>query len=252
MSDAAEKPSYELRRPGGEVNSRRLLNVPGVVLLIASVIIIIFVLTFIAPRTAARLIEVAGGLSPWRLMQGPEANGGVLSWLSPLIAHMFFHAGIAHLAFNTLWLLALGAPVARRMKAENALQSFSAFSSASLFLLFYLLSGVFGALVFVAGHTNEPTLLIGASGGVSGLLGGVVRFAFNRSTIFGPENATISPLMSPSVISWSVVVIGLNVATGVFGGAFTGGANIAWEAHIGGYLFGLLAYPAFERLARAY
>ena len=129
---------------------------------------------------------------------------------------------------------------------------FPLFSAASLFLTFYLLSGIAGALTFVAGHTDEITLLVGASGGVSGLLGGVVRFAFNRSTLFGPENATMSPLTAPSVIAWSTVIIVMNVGVGIFGGGLAGGANIAWEAHIGGYLFGLLTYPFFERIARAF
>ena len=50
---------------------------------------------------------------------------------------------------------------------------------------------------------------------------------------------------------WSGVVIVMNLAVGMFGGALAGGASIAWEAHIGGYMFGLLTYPFFDRLARA-
>ncbi len=252
MNDARDNPPYRLRRPGGEIDRNRVLNVPGVVLVIAGAMIVIFVLMVFAPERAARLVEAVAAVSPRRFLLGPEPNGGVLGMLAPLIAHMFVHASVPHLLFNMLWLLAFGAPVARRMKAENALQSFSAFSAASLFFSFYILSGIAGALVFIAAHTNETTLLVGASGGVSGLLGGVVRFAFNRATLFGPENATISPLSSPSVISWTVVIIVLNVGLGLFGGALTGGVSIAWEAHIGGYLFGLLTYPFFEAVARSF
>lgn len=183
---------------------------------------------------------------------GPSANNGYLAMISPLIAHMFLHAGLAHLLFNLLWLLAFGSPVARRLGAENALGSSAAFASASLFLTFYLLCGAFGALTYVFLHADEYTLLVGASGGVSGLLGAIVRFAFNKSTLFGPEHANLSPLTSPVVIMWSSVIILMNVAVGAFGGALAGGANIAWEAHIGGYFFGLLAYPLFEKLALSY
>lgn len=252
MSEASEKPTYRLRQPGGEIDRKRLFNVPGVVLVIAGAMILAFMLMFFAPERAARLIETSAAVSPRRLLMGVEGNGGVLSMISPLIAHMFVHASLPHLLFNTLWLLALGTPTARRMKAEYALRSFSAFAASSLFLMFYLLSGIAGALTFVAGHTDEVTLLVGASGGVSGLLGGVVRFAFNRSTLFGPENATISQLTAPSVIAWSAVIIVMNVGVGIFGGGLAGGVNIAWEAHIGGYLFGLLTYPFFERIARAF
>ncbi len=252
MSDASETPPYKLRRPGGDVDSKRLFNVPGVVLAIAGTTILAFLMMFLAPEQAERLIRTVAAVLPPRLLAGPEANGGVLSMLSPLIAHMFVHASLPHLLMNSAFLLAFGAPIARRMKAENALQSFSAFAAASLFLTFYLLSGVVGALTFVAGHTDEITFLVGASGGVSGLLGGVVRFAFNRSTLFGPENATMAPLTAPSVIAWSTVIIVMNVIFGIFGGSLTGGVSVAWEAHIGGYLFGLLTYPFFERVARAF
>lgn len=252
MSDASEKPPYRLRRPGGEIDQTRIFNVPGVLLAIAGVTALFFVLMAFAPERMAQIIEVSAAVSPRRFLLGPERNGGLLEMVSPLITHMFVHANLPHLLFNSLWLLAFGAPVARRMGAENALQSTTAFASAALFLTFYLLSGVFGALTYIAAHSNELTLLVGASGGVSGLLGGVVRFAFNRSTLFGPEHATISPLTSRSVLTWTMIVILMNVALGLFGGVLTGGADIAWEAHIGGYFFGLLAYPFFEHMARSF
>lgn len=251
MGDASDRPPYILRRPGGDIDKSRLFNVPGVVLGLAGLTVFFFAFIALWPERAIRLIEYGAGVSPRRLLMGPERNGGWLGMISPLFAHMFVHASLAHLLFNMLWLLAFGTPVARRMKAEGALQSFSAFSAAGLFVTFYFLSGAVGALVFVAFHANEFTMLVGASGGVSGLLGGLVRFAFNRSTLFGPEHAAVSALTSPSVLMWSGVVVVMNVAVGIFGGALAGGASIAWEAHIGGYVFGLLTYPFFDRLARA-
>lgn len=250
MSDASGRP-YRLRRPGGEIDNKRLFNVPGVVLMVAGLCILIFGLLALWPVRAMQIIAYAAALSPQRLLAGPEYNNGWLAMLAPLIGHMFLHASIAHLLFNMLWLLAFGAPVARRMKAEGALQSLSAFASAGVFLCFYFLCGIVGALTFVLFHMNETIPLVGASGGVSGLLGGLVRFAFNRSTLFGPEHASISPLTSSSVIIWSLVVVAMNIAVALFGGALAGGASIAWEAHIGGYFFGLLTYPFFEKIARA-
>lgn len=245
--------SYELRRPGGDIDPKRVFNAPGVVLLLVVVTALIFVFLGFSQARVARFIAFAGAVNPMGFLAGAEANGGYLRWLSPLIGHMFLHAGIAHLGFNMLWLLALGTPTARRMGAENALKSFSAFAAASLFVTFYLLSGVAGALAFIAAHPNESIPMVGASGGVSGLLGGVVRFAFNRSTLFGPERSAISPLFSSSVVTWTVMVVVMNLLVGTFGGGLAGkGGGIAWEAHLGGYFFGLIAYPYFERLGRAF
>lgn len=251
MTEPSDKPPFILRRPGGEIDRNRVFNAPGVVVMIAAATVVVFFLLALSPQRAVRIIEATAAVSPARFMAGPEANGGVLNMVSPLIAHMFVHAGLAHLAINMMFLLAFGSPTARRMGAENALKSFAAFSAASYFLTFYLLSGIAGALVYVGLHANENSLLIGASGGVSGLLGGLVRFAFNRSTLFGPERARISPLSSPSVLIWSAAIVGMNLAAALFSEPLTGGANIAWEAHLGGYFFGLLTYPFFERLARA-
>lgn len=252
MTDTSEKPPYKLRRPGGEIDQSRIFNVPGILLGLAGATVFFFIALRLAPDRAAYIFEYSAAVSPERFMRGPEGNGGLLAMLSPLIAHMFVHASVSHLFMNTAFMLAFGAPVARRMGTDNALKSTSAFASASLFLTFYFLSGIFGSLFYIALHANQPIYLVGASGGVSGLLGGLVRFAFNRSTLFGPEHATISPLTSPSVISWSIVVIAMNIFIGVFGGGLVGGASIAWEAHIGGYLFGLITYPFFEHLAKSF
>ncbi len=252
MSEPSDQPSYRLRRPGGEVDPSRIFNTPGVVLAVVLMTVAVFVLMIVLPEQTASNLGFAAAVLPRRILAGAVANGGVLEMVSPLIAHMFFHVGIAHLLMNMAFLLAFGTPVARRMGADNALKSSAAFASASLFLTLYLLSGVVGALTYVVLHVNDYALLIGASGGVSGLLGALVRFAFNRSTLFGPEAATLSPLLSPIVLTWSGVFIGTNIVFGAFGGAVTGDGNIAWEAHLGGYFFGLFAFPFFDRVARAF
>ncbi len=245
--------SYRLRQPGGDVDRSRVFNAPGVVLLIAGATIAAFLLLALAPERAARIVEAGGAVIPAVFLRGPEANGGVLSMLSPLIAHMFLHAGIAHLVMNAFFLLAFGAPVARRMGADRALQSSSAFAAASMFATFYLLSGVAGALAFIALHAENYTFLVGASGGVSGLLGALVRFAFNRSTLFGPEHGRATPLFSRSSLAWTTFFVALNNPIGAsLLSPMAGGVSIAWEAHLGGYFFGLLTYPFFERAARGF
>jgi membrane associated rhomboid family serine protease len=253
MSQEGNRPSYRLKRPGGDVDRGRVFNAPGVVLLIAGATIAAFVILGFLDRDVRRVVETAGAVIPAVFMGGSEANNGVLSMLSPLIAHMFLHGGIMHLLMNTFFLLAFGTPVARRMGAEGALQSSSAFAAASMFATFYLLSGVAGALLFIALHADQYIFLVGASGGVSGLLGGLVRFAFNRSTLFGPEEARTSPLLSRPVLAWTTFILAFNNPVGAaLLSPIAGGASIAWEAHLGGYFFGLLTYPFFERAARGF
>ena len=252
MAAPLKDPSHKVRRFDDQIDRTRVFNTPGVVLLLAGVTIAAFLILGFSPSRAARLIEVAGAISPRKFLAGPEANNGVLSMLSPLVSHMFLHAGPMHLIFNMFWLLAVGTPVARRLGAENALQSFPAFAAASLFLSLYFLSGAAGALLHILLHSDEAIMLVGASGGVMGLLGAVVRFGLARPSLFGPEQGRIAPLFSAGVLTWTGVVIAMNAFAAMFGGSMTGGAKIAWAAHLGGYFFGLLAYPQFERFARAY
>ena len=252
MSDGAEKPSYRLRRPGGDVDPNRIVNAPGVIIFIAGATVAAYLLLAFAPERTKLVVIEAAAVIPAFFVSGAEANGGVLSMMSPLIAHMFVHGGLAHLLINVLFLLAFGAPVARRMGADGALQSMGAFASASMFLTFYFLCGVCGALAFIALHANDTIPMVGASGGVFGLFGALSRFAFTRSTLFGPEEARFGSLFDRSVMGWAIFVIATNnPLTAALLSPMAGG-GIAWEAHLGGYFFGLLTYPFFEKAARGF
>jgi membrane associated rhomboid family serine protease len=213
----------------------RLFNVPPVVAATTAALAAVFVIAAVWPRAALWLTGGSPGLSPIRFFAGPAANGGFFPWLSPLVSHMLLHANLAHLLFNSLWLIVFGTPLARR------------FDDPVRFLLFFALCGAAGGVFFSAFHAADPTILIGASGGVTGLLGGVVRFAFQHPR--APYQRTL-PLFSQPVLIWSVAVILLNASVAVVGPGFgASGADVAWQAHIGGYLFGLIAFPLFDRRA---
>jgi membrane associated rhomboid family serine protease len=213
--------------------SERLFHVPRVVAATAAALAAIFAATAIAPRAVLWMMGGSPGVSPAKLFAGPDASGGAISWLSPLFTHMLAHASLAHLLFNSLWLIVFGTPVARRL------------NSPIRFLSLFALSGAAGALFFSAFHANDPTILVGASGGVTGLLGAVVRFAFQSP---GAAYRNTLPLADRSVISWTVAVVLLNASVAVVGPGFgASGSDVAWQAHIGGYLFGLFAFPLFDR-----
>lgn len=224
-------------RQAGPISPRpaRLFNVPPVVAATALTLTAFFAASAVAPRTVLWLMGGAPGLSPLKLFAGPAASGGMVAWLSPLFTHILMHANLAHLLFNGLWLVVFGTPVARR------------FQDPARFLAYFAFAGAAGGLFFAAFHSNDPTVLVGASGGVTGLLGGAVRFAFQDPR--KPDRRTL-PLLDRSVLAWSVVVILLNASVAVVGPGFgANGAEVAWQAHIGGFLFGLIAFPLFDRKA---
>src|SRR4029079_8356339 len=98
----------------------------------------------------------------------PQLPGGYLALFTSFATHLFVHGDSAHLFINSAWFLAFASPIARR---TNALR----------FTLFFLLTGAAGALLFSLLNRFELTLLIGASGAISGLMGAAFRF------IFGPQ-----------------------------------------------------------------
>ena len=223
---------------------------------------IVYAAIALAPGLVIEAIDAAFALSPRRFVAGPEANGGYFGMIAPLFGHMFVHADLMHIGMNSLWFLAFGAPVLNRLSSGGASgpalvgrvgggASAPAGGAASLlFLTFFLLSGVAGALFFIALNANQGALLVGASGGVSGLLGGLVRFISRRGPLFATGFRPLAPLSDRSVLLWAGVITALNISTAFAGLSGPGGANIAWEAHLGGFCFGLLAFPFFDAIAR--
>lgn len=246
-SDHPFAPGYDPRTSP----SAPILNVPPVVFYLALAFAGVFVVLAIAPQRFAAIVEVAAAVSPRRFLAGPGANGGVLGMAAPLIGHIFIHANLPHLGFNSVWLLAFGAPVARRFGAGGPERKIGTTWGASVFLIFFFLCGAFGALFYVFIHPHQSTLLWGASGAIFGLFGGLARIAFYRPSPMEEGSRRIAPLTSRTVIAWTLFAILSNVMIGVFGGGVLGvhDTQIAWEAHIGGYLFGLLTFGFFDRLA---
>lgn len=168
---------------------------------------------------------------------------GARYW-SPL-SHAFLHGDWTHLGLNTVWLLAFGTPVARRL-------------GTLAFLVFAGLGAVAGALLFYVLNPDLLVPVIGASGIVAALMGGACRFAFSTIQRPGDPAARLPRLSIPEALSNRTVVFfilvffatNLLTASGL-GGFLDGGAAVAWEAHLGGFAFGFLGFGLFDRFRPA-
>ena len=166
-----------------------------------------------------------------------------------LLTYALLHASWAHVGFNCLWLVAFGSAVARRF-------------SAVAFLLMLCLSAVGGALAQWMADITGFQLVIGASAAVSGAMGAAVRFVFRPSgeprQIF--DRRTLNEAYRLPSLSLSqtfanrtaLIFVVFWFATDLLFGLFPslsgiGDAPVAWQAHIGGFLVGLLAFPLFDR-----
>ena len=183
----------------------------------------------------AALQNVSGAPDAWLVRYGlipAELSAG--RWPG-LVTSNFLHQGLLHLGVNSVMALAFGAPVARLLGGRPA--------GATLFFLFFLVCGIAGGLTFWLLHPQYPGPLIGASGGVSGLMGAAARLI--------DRPGSVGPLLSRTVLSFAAALVLVNLlvaAAGFAPGAV--GVAIAWEAHLGGLLLGLLLIGPLARLAR--
>lgn len=144
-----------------------------------------------------------------------------------LVTHMFLHAGLAHIAMNASFALAVGAPVAMMTGADLA--------GGLRYLLLFLVCGILGGATFLALNPGSHTVMLGASGALSGLWGAASRFPVERGRL--------QPIWAPRVWRASAPFLLINV---VLMGLLSGlGLPIAWQAHLGGFLAGLLLVGVF-------
>ena len=166
------------------------------------------------------------GFRPGLLSQG--------GWTG-LVTALFVHASWTHVIFNGLAALAFGAPVARRFGVGGA--------GPAAFAMFFLGCGVLGSLGFALWPGGSGAVLVGASGGVAGLMGAASR-------MMPPAGGRLAPFSSPPVLAMAGAWVAVNLVFAVTGlDLGSGGAPLAWQAHLAGYAAGLLLVAPALRLA---
>jgi membrane associated rhomboid family serine protease len=160
------------------------------------------------------------------------------------------HVNFTHLAFNLIWLVAFGTPVARRFGTWR-------------FLAFFAFTAATGALAHLISHLGEDVPVIGASAAVLGMMAAAMRFVFQPGGPLGllrlseaetyrvPAKPLAALVRDPRLLMFGLAWFGLNALLGLplFAMPGTEGASVAWQAHIGGFIGGLLAFAVFDPVA---
>jgi membrane associated rhomboid family serine protease len=140
-----------------------------------------------------------------------------------LLSSMFLHADALHLAGNLLYLWVFGNNV------EDA-------TGHRRFVLFYFGCGVFAGLAQVAAAPTSTVPMVGASGAVSGVLGGYLLLHPRASVLVGlPLGFIMHAVRLPALVlllGWAL----LQLAGSVLGEA--GQPGVAWHAHVAGFVAG--------------
>ncbi len=203
------------------------------------------------PLVTAGLIVVNAVVFGLEWLMGPQIEALIMTfgvvparvvteWQNPqvlvsLFTSMYLHAGWAHLIGNLIYLGVFGNNVEDRMGHGR-------------FFLFYTLSGLaaWAAEIVAAPYSEIPG--IGASGAIAGVLGAyLLLFPRARVEVIVPLPLLFTTFSLPALLvlgSWFLIqffngLMTLSVVTQ------TGG--VAWWAHIGGFVAGMVLLPIFRR-----
>ncbi len=169
----------------------------------------------------------------WALIPAHLSGNPSAAWIT-IFTSMFLHGSWIHLLGNMWFLYIFGDNIEARLGGIR-------------YLIFYLLSGVAAALLqtYIQPTSQLPT--IGASGAIAGVLGAyLVSFPRSRIASLVPILFIFTIVEIPAVlflIFWFLI----QIYSGLFVMQGANAANIAWWAHIGGFVFGAVMVSFFAR-----
>jgi membrane associated rhomboid family serine protease len=181
------------------------------------------------------------------LLVGGSFPGGFGADLWTFFSYAFLHADLLHIGLNLAWLLPFGTVLARRFGTWR-------------YAAFMLVTAAAGAFAHLVSHPGAMVPMIGASAAISGAMAAALRFVFQDGGPLGlwrgqsngnayrvPAASLRATLREPRFLVFLGAWLGLNLLVGL--GSVTigeAGQEIAWQAHIGGFLAGLLLFNAFD------
>lgn len=160
-----------------------------------------------------------------------------LANIGDIFSGMFMHAGLAHLGGNMLYLWIFGDNVEDSMGSAK-------------YLIFYLAGGVIASLAHIFTNPTSQIPTVGASGAIAAVLGAyLVLYPRSRVLTFIPIGFFMRLTSVPAIL-----VLGLWFVLQLFSGVVSLGAadvgGVAFWAHIGGFLAGVVMAKLFENRRR--
>jgi membrane associated rhomboid family serine protease len=154
--------------------------------------------------------------------------------IRPFFTNMFLHGGWWHLISNMWILFIFGDNVEDRMGKVR-------------YFMFYIICGFIASFTHFILHRNSPIPALGASGAISGVMAAYMLM-FPKSTIVSFVPIFIIPLFLPIP---AIIYIGLWFIGQLLSGTTSlmisdMATGIAFWAHIGGFIGGLLIYKSFD------
>ena len=199
-------------------------------LIVANIAVFLYELTL--GRIGGDLFLSSYALVPARLFSPTAVKDGLLPVGITVVTAMFVHGGFLHVAGNMLYLWIFGNNV------EDA-------TGRVRFLFFYLLCGAAAAYAHALANRTSEVPMIGASGAISGVLGAYLllypRVRVVTLMFFGFYVRTIEVPAMLVLGFWFVLQFLSALVSPAIGG------GVAWYAHVGGFLAGMMLIGFFKR-----
>jgi membrane associated rhomboid family serine protease len=198
-----------------EPEHQRAINLPPATAVLAGLLIAIhLVRQILSPETDDSLV-LNFALIPVRLTEMPLSFQSAIT----VLTHMFLHASWLHLLVNTGMMLAFAAGLERLTGTVRMLG-------------IALFSGLAAGLLHLAVYAHDANPMLGASGAISGMFGAMILLLSQRQRGYR------------FLLGVSALWLTMNVVLGVAGMPSTADeqpVEIAWVAHLGGYIAGVAA-----------
>lgn len=175
---------------------------------------------------ALQSFVTAWGVVPREYSTGRDLPPHIpLPFWSTLVTSMFLHGGWAHLGGNMLYLWIFGDNLERVMGHVR-------------YALFYLVTGLAAGLAHIAFNSASTVPSVGASGAISGVLGGyILLFPRNNVRVFTRGGIVAVPAF---VMLGLWILIQFVSGVGAIAQTEATGGGVAYMAHVGGFVAGLV------------
>lgn len=232
--------------PGPPLEREPILNVPGAVVAVLALLMAVHAgLSYLTDVDDEFLIWVLAFIPARYIGLAHELPGGPLASWTSFVTHQFVHGDLTHLLINSAWLLVFGSAVARRIGTGR-------------FFLFGIVCGIAGALAFLLVRWGEAVPMVGASGAISGLMAAGFRillpsidngdFHEMRESPRAVRLASLGECLRNRRMLFAIVAFVLvNAVIAIAAPVLTDAAGIAWEAHLGGFVAGLMLLGLFDQ-----
>ena len=185
------------------------------------------------PEEAIQAFVTAWGVVPREYSSGTDLAPLIpYPYWSTLMTSMFLHAGWGHLGGNMLFLWIFGDNIEHRIGHLR-------------FLVFYLACGLVAGIAHILFNSGSMIPTVGASGAISGVMGGyLLLFPKNRVYVLTWGGVATVPAML--MLGLWILIQFVNSVGSVATTPETDGGGVAYIAHVGGFVAGLILAPLFS------